>query len=54
MINKYKHGVPLSLRKEKVLEHLFVYSASTIEQLRRDVFGNCSLSFAYSKMRELV
>ncbi len=53
MRNKYKGGEFLSPRKEKILKHLFDYSASTIEQLIRDVFGNCSLSFAYSGMREL-
>ena len=43
----------LTEKRLKILQHLFSFSASTVEQVRRDVLGNCSLTFAYYELGTL-
>ena len=43
----------LSERRLNILNHLFAFSVSTMEQIRRDVLKNCSTSFAYYEMGRL-
>ena len=43
----------LCQRRIDILEHLFDFSASTAEQIGRDVLKNVSPSFVYSEMRQL-
>lgn len=43
----------LCWRRIDILEHLFAFSASTAEQIGRDVLKNVSPTFVYSEMRHL-
>ena len=43
----------LCQRRVDILKHLFAFSASSAEQIGRDVLENVSPSFVYSEMRRL-
>ncbi len=51
-LNNWYVGDALPLKCARALEQLYLCSVSTVKQLRRDAFDNCSLTFAYRKMRE--
>ncbi len=54
MISKdCKRNELLSERRLEITQHLFKFSASTMEQIQRDVFKGCTPTIIYREMRHL-